>query len=399
MMRSFCLIVVLAFVAACTPSPSPVLPPKALEPVANSIKIQKLWSKKIDGGASDNYLRLTPVIDGETIYSVDYKGTVTAFDTLSRYPLWQLELGAAGSSPLALADNNLYVGTSEGQLVALAAKDGSPLWRTQLQSEVLAKPVIGNGIVIARCVNGDVIALRQDTGEQLWQIEERTPALTLRGLSTPVIYNDLLLIAFDNGKLKAVVLQTGKQIWETAVAIPRGRSDLERIVDLDSTPVIIDDIVYSIAYQGRVVAIQLGSGQIIWQRDIDSYVDVAIDAYRLYISSADGIVWALDRSNGATLWKQDALLRRGLTAPRIYQDHIVVGDFDGFVHWLRRDSGKLDARIRMLVFDYDSPDLNDPYALVFPKENNILITPIADKNQLILVDRYGHVEAFEVSKR
>jgi len=399
MMRSLCFIVVLAFVAACTSSPTPVLPPKALEPVANTIKIQKLWSKKIDGGASDNYLRLAPVIDGETIYSVDYKGTVTAFDMVSRYALWQLDLGAAGSSPLSLADNKLYVGTNEGQLVALSANDGSPLWRTQLQSEVLAKPAIGKGIVIARCVNGDVIALREDTGEQLWQIEERTPALTLRGLSTPVIYNDLLLIAFDNGKLKAVVLQTGKQIWETAVAIPRGRSDLERIVDLDSTPVIIDDVVYSIAYQGRVVAIQLGSGQIIWQRDIDSYVDVAIDAYRLYISSSEGVVWALDRSNGATLWKQDALLRRGLTAPRIYQDHIVVGDFDGFVHWFRRDSGKLDARIRMLVFNYTSPDLNDPYELVFPKENNILITPIADKNQLILVDRYGHVEAFEVSKR
>ena len=247
-------------------------------------------------------------------------------------------------------------------------------------------------------MNGDVIALHQDSGKQLWRIEERTPALTLRGLSTPVIYNDLLLVAFDNGKLKAVALQTGKQIWETVVAVPRGRSDLERIVDLDATPVVIDDVVYSIAYQGRLVAIQLGSGQIIWQRDIESYLDFTVDAYRIYLVSSDGVVWALDRSNGATLWKQDALLRRGLTAPRIYQDYIIVGDYNGFVHWLRRDTGKLDARIRMLDFAYTSPDLDETDANIFPKENNILITPIIDNKRLILVDRFGHAEAYKVSE-
>ena len=399
MIRQLYLFMVLALLAACTSSPSPVLPPKDLEPVQNVFRVERLWSKKFDSGAGENYLRLTPVFEGDMLYSVDYKGRVTAVNTKTMDVAWKLELGAAGSSPLAYADNNLYVGTNEGQVVALAAKDGSPLWRTQLQSEVLAKPVISKGIVIARCVNGDVVALRQDNGQQIWQFEERTPALTLRGLSTPIIYNDLVLIAFDNGKLKAIVLQTGKTLWETEVAVPTGRSDLERMVDLDSTPVIVDDVIYSIAYQGRLVAIQLSSGQIIWQRDIDSYVDLAVDAYRLYIVSSEGVVWALDRSNGATLWKQDALLRRGLSAPRIFEDYIVVGDFDGFVHWLRRDTGKLDARIRMLVFNYASPDLDDPYALVFPKENNILITPIVEKQELVLVDRFGNVEAFKVSAR
>lgn len=399
MMRHLLVLPLLTFVAACSSSPSPILPPKVLEPVKNTIKITKRWSKKIDRGAGDNYLRLTPVIDGDVIYSVDYEGKVSAFDTKLMETLWQFELGASGSSPLTYADNNLYVGTSEGQVVAISARDGKLLWRAQLKSEILTQPAVSTGIVVARSVNGDVVALNQETGKQLWQIEERTPALTLRGNSAPVIYNDLLLIAFDNGKLKALALRTGKQIWEAVVSVPRGRSDLERMVDLDATPVIVNDVVYSVAYQGQLVAIQLGSGQIIWQRDIGSYLDFAVDAYRLYLVSSEGEVWALDRTNGATLWKQDKLLRRSLTPPRIFEDHIIVGDYNGYLHWLKRDTGKLDARIRMLDFAYSSPELDESDDAAFPRARNILAPPIIDGKQLIVIDRFGNTEAFEVSER
>ena len=399
MMRYLLLSVLLAFVAGCSSSPSPILPPKVLEPVKNTIKITKRWSKKIDRGANDNYLRLVPVVDGDMIYSVDFEGKVTAFNTKRMEEQWTLNLGAAGSSSLTYVDNNLYVGTSEGQVVAISAGEGKQLWRTQLKSEILAQPAVANGVVVARCVNGDVVALRQDNGKPIWQIEERTPSLTLRGNSVPVIYNDLLLVAFDNGKLKALSLRNGKQIWETVVSVPRGRSDLERMVDLDASPVIVNDVVYSIAYQGQLAAIQLGSGQIIWQRDIDSYLDFVVDAYRLYLVSSDGEVWALDRSNGATLWKQDALLRRGLTPPRILEDHIIVGDYNGYLHWLRRDTGKLDARVRMLDFSYRSPSLDESEDAAFPRSRNILAAPIVTGKQLIVIDRFGNTEAFEVSER
>jgi len=398
-MRYFYLFLLLAFLAACTSSPSPVLPPKSLEPVENSLYIKRLWSKRISGGAGANFLRLTPVVDQNIIYAVDYTGKIIAYDSNNKSEKWSYAIGSPGSSALTKIENNLYFGTSEGQLIKLSSDDGKELWRVQLQSEILASPVIAKGIVIARCVNGDIVALRQDTGKQIWKVEERTPALTLRGNSNPVIYNDLLIVGFDNGKLKSFALRNGKQIWEATIAAPRGRSDLERIVDLDTTPVIINDVIYSVAYQGQLAAIQLGSGQIIWQRDIDSYVDIAADIYRLYVADSSGQVWALDRSNGATLWKQDALLRRELTAPRIMQDHIIVGDYNGYVHWLRRDNGKLEARIKMLAVGYTDPELDESDAQLFPKTNNILAAPVVLDSKLVVTDRFGHTEAFEVIKR
>ncbi len=398
-MRYILLLVLLASIAACTSSPSPVLPPKSLERVDNSIYINRLWSKRIGRGAGENYLRLEPVIDAGMMYSADYTGMLHAFDIDRFSEKWSQDLGTPGSTPVLKDGNSLYVGTREGQIVALSAVDGKEIWRTQLQSEILAAPVIGKGVLVVRCVNGDVVALRQDDGKQLWKAEERTPPLTLRGNSKPIIYNDLLIVAFDNGKLKAYALRNGKQIWEAIVAVARGRSDLERIVDLDTSPIVVGDVIYAVAYQGNLVAIQMGSGQLIWQREIDSHTDIVADAYRIYLADSNGQVWALDRANGATLWKQDALLRRGLTAPRIISDYIIVGDFNGYLHWLRRDNGKLEARIKMLAHNYRTPDLDESDAELFPKASNILAAPIVVGNQFYVTDRYGNTEAFEVGNR
>ena len=398
-MRYLFLVLLLGYLVACSSSPSPVLPPKSLERVDNTLSINRLWSKRLSRGAGENYLRLEPVIDTGIIYSVDYTGMVYAIKMQGLSEKWSYDLGVPGSSKLLKLDNTLYVGTSEGQVIAISAENGKEIWRAQLKSEILATPVVAKGIVIARCVNGEIVALRQDSGKEIWRVEERTPALTLRGNSQPVIYNDLLIVAFDNGKLKSYALRNGKQIWEATITAPRGRSDLERIVDLDTTPLIVGDVVYSVAYQGNLAAIQLGSGQVLWQREIDSYTDLVVDAYRLYLVDSSSQVWALDRANGATLWKQDALLRRGLTAPRLMNDHILIGDYNGFLHWLRRDNGKLETRIKMLAYDYRTPDLDESDAALFPKASNILATPVVIGNQLIVTDRFGHTEAFEVTQR
>ncbi len=396
-MKNLILLIIVSVLIGCTTSPSPVLPPKTLEPVKNSIQVSKMWTSKVGEGAGENYLRLTPVLEGNVIYTVDHTGTVLAFDVNRRDYIWKTELGEPGGSPIALHDGVLFLGTSAGQVFALATSNGKVEWHTQMASEILARPAVDHGRVVVRCVNGDLAALDAATGKQLWLVEERTPALTLRGTSTPQIYNDLVLSAFDSGKLKVYALTNGTQLWEADIAVPRGRTDLERIVDLDADPVVRDDVVYTVAYQGRLAAVQLGSGRILWQRDIDSYLDMVVDAYRIYIVSSTGEVWALDRNNGATLWKQDALLRRGLTAPVIHRDFIVLGDYNGYLHWLRRDNGKLDARIRLQDYDYTSPSLDESEDNSFPKSRDILAQPVLQGDRLLAMDRYGNTEVFEVT--
>jgi outer membrane protein assembly factor BamB len=392
------LLVLIAFwLSGCSSSPSPVLPPVKLTAIDNAFKIQRRWQNDFGEGAGENYLKLTPVIENNLFYTVDYQGLVTAFDTQDQSIRWQSKLAVPASTALTLDNDLLLLGSSHGDVIALQKKDGKVVWHAQVSSEVLAPPKVAKDFVVVRCVNGMLYALNRKDGKQIWSLEQTTPALTLRGTSAPVIAGDIVLSAFDNGRLLAVNLQSGKTLWQTTITIPRGRTDLERMVDIDANPIVVDDIVYTVSYQGRIAAVQLGSGRILWARDIDSYSGMAVDAYRIYLVDSQSQVWALDRMNGATLWKQDALLRRSLTTPRLQNQYVIVGDFDGFVHWLRRDNGKLVARLRLNDYDYTDPDLNETQDLQFPKINNILAPPILEGNSLIAVDRYGHTEAFDVS--
>ncbi len=383
--------------AGCSTSPSPVKPPKTLVKIENDFSVNRQWQFQIGEGASDNYLRLTPVIDDDIFYSVDYLGTVVAIRISDRDLLWKTETGLAGGSPLTVKGNALYFGTSEGYLISLDKKTGKLIWKAKVGSEVLAAPAVGGGHVVARCVNGEIYTFNAFDGKKIWTNGQITPSLTLRGTSAPVISNDLVLSAFDNGKLVAYNLQTGRIIWQKTISVARGRTSLERLVDIDADIVIADDIVYTVAFQGKLAAVSLASGQVLWSRDISSYIGMAVDPYRIYIVDSDSQLWALDKSNGATLWKQDAMLRRSTTRPLLHSNYVVLGDFNGYLHWFRRDTGKLAARVRLNSYDYTDPDLDEEEDLEYPKSRDILATPITHGNLLIAVDRHGNTEAFDVS--
>jgi len=389
----FCLIFLLA---GCGSSPSPVLPPVKLSAVTNAFVIKRQWQSDFGDGAGDNYLRLTPVLDKGVLYAVDFHGILTAYDIAKADTLWQVNLNIPVGSALSLDQNLILLGSSNGDVLAVNKNDGKTVWHAQVSSEVLAPPAISGDTIVVRCVNGMLYALDRKDGKQLWSLEQTTPALTLRGTSKPVISGDIVLAAFDNGRLLALNLQNGKILWQAVVSVPRGRTDLERMVDIDANPVVVDDTVYVVSYQGRLAAIQLGSGRILWTRDIPSYIGMSVDAYRIYLVDSDSRVWALDRMNGATLWKQEALLRRSLTPPRLQDNYVIEADFDGFIHWLRRDNGKLVARLRLNTFDYTHPDLDETEDLNFPKHNNILIPPLVDDHTLIAMDRYGHTEGYQI---
>jgi outer membrane protein assembly factor BamB len=211
---------------------------------------------------------------------------------------------------------------------------------------VLAKPAIGGGAVIVRTVDGHVRALAPDTGRELWSDDEAVPRLSLRGTSPPVIAGDTVVCGFDNGKVAAYALANGDVLWETAVTPPRGRTELERLVDIDGAVRISGRDVFVAGFQGRAAMLALDSGQIWWARDLSSHRGLAVEGETLYVTGADSVVQALRRRDGTPAWSNESLVRRGLTAPAVDGDAIVVADFEGYVHWLDKASGALVARTK-----------------------------------------------------
>ncbi len=387
----------LLVLTGCAGSGTSVKPPKSLEPIKNQFVIRKIWQDDLGEGASDYYLNLRPVLANNILFSIHFSGNVKAYNITTNDEIWTFNTGSKIGSPLSLYKRVLYFGTSEGEVFAVDAKKGTLIWKSAVSSEVISAPAVVDGYVIVRSVNGELHSLSSKDGSLLWSNQQRTPSLTLRGTSAPIIYNDLVLNAYDNGKLIAYNLQTGNILWQKEIVTARGRSPLERIVDIDADLVIKDDVIYTTAFQGKIAAVQIGSGQIIWSRDIGSYIGMAVDAYRIYLADSESRLWALDRNNGATLWKQDALLRRSLSKPVLHSGYVIVGDFNGFLHWISRGNGKLEARARLKTFNYTNPELDESEDLIYPKTNDILATPITAGNLLIAMDRHGTTEAYEIT--
>ena len=389
----------------CGSSPSSVLPPVELTPLTNEIDISRQWTFTAGEGVNDFYLKLRPVFNNDIGYVIDFNGHLEAFVVASGKRLWDTELSLPVSGGLTFSKQKLFFGTSKGELIALdLGKENTGkvkiIWRAQLSSEILSRPAISDGIVVAKTIDGRVYGLNIENGTQAWIYDRTVPRLTLRGNSSILISNDIVLSASDSGKLTALSLKNGKLLWETTIAIAKGRNQLERVIDLDLDPFIIKDVIYVAGYQGRIAAVKIGSGQIVWSRDFSSYSGLYVDAYRVYISDAMGQVWALNRYNGSTLWRQDKLLRRRITAPETYDKYLVVGDYDGYLHWLNREDGKIVARKQMNKTDgfEDDYDSDKELDLLFSHSNNILVKPLHINGLLLSLDRIGHLEAFKIEK-
>lgn len=399
-MRFTSVIAVFLVLVGCGSSPSAVLPPVELTPLDNQINISRQWKFTAGEGVSDFYLKLKPVFYKNTGYIVDYKGYLQAFTVKTGKVVWETDLNIPASAGLALSGNKIFLGTSKGEIVALDINGAKELWRTQLSSEVLSRPAIAKGILVAKTIDGRVYGLNIKDGRKAWVYDRSVPRLTLRGSSAPLIANDIVITASDSGKLAAISLKHGKLLWETTIAVAKGRNQLERVIDLDVDPVVKDDVIYVTGYQGRIAAVKIGSGQLIWSRDFSSYSGLLVDAYRVYVTDAGGQVWALNRYNGSTLWRQDKLLRRQLTGPETYDKYIVIGDYDGYLHWLNREDGKIIARKQINASDIviEDDEQDKELDLLFSKWNNVLIKPMLIDGLLLSLDRSGHLEAFKIVK-
>lgn len=344
-LRPFAAVLVLGLALAACDKDKDVEPPKALVAFKAKLAVTHAWSASLGGGDKSLRLALAPAVDGGYVYAAGGQGTVAAFNAVSGKSLWHVTTKLRLSGGPAAAGDLVVIGTSDGQVLALNSASGARRWLVRVSGEVLAAPAIAPQAVIVRTVDGRVHGLAPDTGAELWSNEQPIPRLTLRGTARPVIAGDTVVCGFDNGKVAAYGVAKGDVLWESALSPPHGRTELERMVDVDGTLQVSGHDVLVAGFQGRVAMLGLDSGQVWWSRDTSSYRGLALVAETLFVTTADSHVVALRRRDGTPVWDQDALARRGLTAPVVDGEAIVVADFEGQVHWLDQASGALLGRI------------------------------------------------------
>lgn len=343
--------------AACSSVPQSERP-VPLPHYANDLAINDAWSRLLGAWRDPPEGQVEPLVANGELVVVDGLDWLHAFDARSGKLRWERRTGDAITGGIAASGDDLLVGTLRGEVMAFALKDGALHWQTTLSSEILTPPTVAGGVAVIRTGDGKVYALNSADGKQLWTFERAMPTLSLRGTGRAVIAGDQVFAGFASGKLAALNLKDGSLLWETAVATPQGRSELERIVDVDADPVVVGDTVYAVAYHGRLVALSREGGGVLWARDMSAYENMAVDEHAIYLSDDHGAVWAVDRGSGAALWKQVNLRNRGVSAPVLFGNYLVVADFQGYLHWMARDDGRLVGRYRA----DDAGTVGAPYA-------------------------------------
>ena len=314
---------------------------------AQLLEPDAIWKRDIGAGAGDRYLQLRPWIDVDRVYVADASGEVYALDAADGDTAWSVDTDLRISGGPGVGAGLVLVGTSDAELLALDQSSGEERWRVQVSSEVLSVPAAAVDTVVVHTTDGKLLGLDVATGEERWRYEREVPVLTLRGSSSPVIDGGIVYCGLAGGKLLALDLASGRPVWEAAVTVPSGRSELERLADIDGDPVLYGAAVYVATYQGVVAAISSVSGKILWTRELSSYSGLAADWRQVYASDDQGHVWALDGDTGAARWRQESLYNRKLSSPAVLGDYVVVGDFDGYLHWMSVDDGSFVARTRV----------------------------------------------------
>lgn len=338
-----------------------IQPPTPLTPIAATLSVQKLWDSHANAGASNSGASAAPAFADGKLYVAGVDGKISALDAANGHTLWSKKLGqrhglilhhgensVRWASGTAIEGDLLVVASLEGEVLAMDAGSGADRWHAQVSSEVIAAPAISNGIVVVRSNDGRLFGFNAADGSRRWVYDRSSvPPLSLRGNAAPRIANDVVYAGEDNGKIVALRLQDGNVMWEQTLASGEGRTELDRLQDVDGNVVFADGVVYAGAYHGMVAALIADSGRPLWTHPISGYTGVALAATRIYANDADSNVWALDLRTGASDWKQDGLQYRWLSGAAAMGDFAVVGDLEGYVHWLDASDGKFVARERL----------------------------------------------------
>lgn len=334
-----------------------VEPPAALVKFPVTLPVKKIWSDNLGGGKKQVKLRLGlgPAVDNGVVFAASDAGELLAVNLDTGKKVWLKKLKLPLSAGPAAGFGMVVVGTSKGQVLALDGATGRELWHTRVNSELLSAPAISEKAVVMRSVDGRLHGFDSSNGKELWSVEQQVPRLSLRGTAIPIIAKEVAVSGFDNGKVMAVSLTSGDTVWDTALASPHGRTELDRLVDIDSSVHVVGDNVFAAGYQGRTAMLALDSGQIWWAHEMSSYRGLSVDAENIFVTQSDGVVVALRQRDGSELWRNENLKRRGLSTPAVTSTAIALADYQGYLHWLDKSTGKLVARERVAKYRVSNP--------------------------------------------
>lgn len=337
--------------------------PAELVDIAQEVQITKLWSKSVLGDYQSVGGGLRPALASGVVYAADSQGIVVALDTNSGDSLWKVELDTPLGGGVGVGEELILVGGLEGDVYALDIKTGEQRWVSRVSSEVLAAPATNDRIVVVQTQDGKVVGLNAIDGEKRWQFELDVPVLTLRGTSPPVIMGNTVIVGFANGKVYALAADSGTMIWDNRVAIPQGRTELERLVDIDGQPLLVNDVIYAVSNQGRIGAMSRGTGRGLWYQDSSSNHGPAYGLEQVYVAETDDKVKAMRASSGQVLWTNDQLMYRKLNGPSVAGGYVVTGDAQGFLHVLSQTDGRFVGRTQVSGSGLSAPMISDGQVL------------------------------------
>ncbi|MGR2739404.1 outer membrane protein assembly factor BamB [Billgrantia sp. Q4P2] len=370
----------LGLLAGCANKAEPRYSPKELQRFDARAELNTDWRQRVGQGLGRATYPIAPSLDNGVIYAADERGRVMAMDAQSGERRWQTDLEVGVSSGLTAVAGQVYLGTRNGEVLALSQSSGDVSWRARVSSEVLAPPQPNNELLIVQSVDGTVTALDRLTGRERWVHTTTEPALTLRGTGTPTTIDPVTFAGFANGRLVTLDNRSGQPLWERRIAVPRGRSEIDRMVDLGGQPVLTPDgRLFVTSYNGRLVALEAPSGEVLWEREHSSFQTPVLVGDRLFTVTEASHVIAFDSRTGEEVWRNRDLEGRWLTSPAFADGNLVLGDFEGYVHLIDVQNGRFTARTRV-----DS--------------SGISVRPITDFRRIYVLANSGRLEALEIKR-
>lgn len=315
----------------------------------------KLWSTSTNAGSGSEYAKMRPVIDGNAIYTAGNTGTVSAINKQTGRTIWSVNTKQSISTGPGAGDGLVVVGSSKGEVLALSEANGGQVWKISVPGEILAAPAVGEGVVVVKATDGYVRGFSANNGQKIWEYQQTEPNLILHGASAPLIQDNNVIVGFANGNLAKLGARYGQLSWQQAIAIPEGAFSIQRMIDIDADPVLYGHDIYVATYQGKIDSLDWSTGRELWTHDISSYTGMVADSSSVYVTDAKSHVWAFGADNGFVNWRQNKLESRTVSGPAIMGKYVVVGDAEGYLHWLDKTDGHFAARVSLGSAIYAAP--------------------------------------------